>query len=211
MLVNLESVYLEFDASLRRFLHRKVSDPTAVDDVLQEIYLRIHRHADSLRERDRLQSWVYQIARNVLIDYYRRHRDNVELPETLPMPEETDEDNQAARELARSLRQMVQCLPEKYQQALILTEFEGMKQHELAQHLGLSLSGAKSRVQRAREKLKATLLDCCHVELDRLGQVLSYAPNCAACASDDYAADCDPGGSETRLPIGRETESEPMQ
>ena len=201
MNVDLESVYLEFDASLRRFLRRKVSDPTTVDDVLQETYLRIHRHADSLREPGRLQGWVYQIARNALVDYYRRHRDNVELPETLAMPDDGDDDNQAARELARSMRQMIDCLPAKYQQALILTEFEGLKQHELAEHLGLSLSGAKSRVQRAREKLKATLLDCCHVELDRLGQVLSYAPNCAACARDDRQgdADCDPGESEKSL------------
>jgi RNA polymerase sigma-70 factor (ECF subfamily) len=116
-------------------------------------------------------------------------------------PPADSDSNPAARELARSMRQMIRCLPEKYQQALLLTEFEGLKQHELAEHLGLSLSGAKSRVQRAREKLKATLLDCCHVELDRLGQVLSYTPNCAACAGDDRqgAANCGPEDQKKAL------------
>jgi len=202
MTVNLETIYFKFDADLRRFLHRKISDPTEVDDLLQETYLRIHRHADGLRKHDRLQSWVYQIARNALIDYFRRRHDNVELPETLAITDDDiDDDNQAAQELAGSLAQIIQCLPEKYQQALLLTEFEGLKQHELAERLGLSLSGAKSRVQRAREKLKAALLDCCHVELDRLGQVLSYTPNCAACASDDRqgVTDCNAEGSERSL------------
>ena len=198
MSVDIEGIYLDFDADLRRFLRSRVSDPAAVDDVLQETYLRIHRHADSLREDDRLQSWVYQITRNTLVDYYRRQRESVELPESLAMPDDNDDDNLAARELARSIRHLIGCLPEKYQQALLLTEFEGLKQHELAEYLGLSLSGAKSRVQRAREKLKETLLDCCHVELDRRGQVLSYTPNCEECVGDDskVALDCGPGGTE---------------
>jgi RNA polymerase sigma-70 factor, ECF subfamily len=195
MLVNLETVYSDFDAGLRRFLSGRLSDAAAVDDVLQQTYLHIHRRADSLREPARLQSWVYQIARNALVDYYRRQRDSVELPETVAVPDESDDENEAARDLARSMRQMLGCLPEKYQQALLLTEFEGLSQQALAEHLGISLSGAKSRVQRGREKLKAALLDCCHVELDRLGRVLNYAPNCAACGRDDYPTNCGPAAA----------------
>ena len=93
MSVDSERIYLDFDADLRRFLRSRVSDSSAVDDVLQETYLRIHRYADSLRENDRLQSWVYQITRNALVDYYRRQRDNVELPESLAMPDDRDDDN----------------------------------------------------------------------------------------------------------------------
>jgi RNA polymerase sigma-70 factor (ECF subfamily) len=78
---------------------------------------------------------------------------------------------------------MLNCLPEKYRQALLLTEYRGMTQQEVAEHLGISLSGAKSRVQRAREKLKEELLNCCHFEFDRLGKIMSYHPKCAACAS----------------------------
>lgn len=198
MSLSIETIYFDFDADLRRFLRSRLSDPAAIDDVLQETYLRIHRYSDSLRENNRLQSWVYQITRNALVDYYRRQREHVELPESLAMPDNSDDDNLAAHELAGSMRRLIGCLPEKYQQALLLTEFEGLKQHELAAHLGLSLSGAKSRVQRAREKLKETLLDCCHVELDRRGQVLSYAPNCAECVDDGSQAgkDCEPSGSE---------------
>ena len=68
----LETVYQDFDGGLRRFLGRRLDDPASVEDVLQETYLRIHRRADSLREAERLRGWVYQIARNALIDHYRR-------------------------------------------------------------------------------------------------------------------------------------------
>jgi RNA polymerase sigma-70 factor, ECF subfamily len=186
MTANLESVYADFDAGLRRFLSRRLSDPAAVDDVLQDTYLRIHRRADTLREPGRLRAWVYQIARHALIDYYRRQRDAVELPDSLP--ELLEETNDAEQDLAHSLRDMLVCLPDKYRDALYLTEFEGLSQAALAGRLGLSLSGAKSRVQRAREKLRAALLDCCHVELDRLGRVLHYEPRCEACADPDYFA-----------------------
>ncbi len=204
MSVDIEGIYLDFDADLRRFLRSRVSDPAAVDDVLQETYLRIHRHADTLRENDRVQSWVYQITRNALVDYYRRQRDSVELPESLALPEDSDDDNLAVRELAGSMRRLIGCLPQKYQQALLLTEFEGLKQYELAEQLGLSLSGAKSRVQRAREKLKDILLDCCHVELDRRGQVLSYSPNCEECVGNDgtVANDCGTDRSEEHATRG---------
>jgi len=179
-------IYRDFDAGLRRFLGRRLSDPAAVEDVLQETYLRIHRRADSLREPGRLQGWVYQIAHNALVDHYRRQRETVELTDAVPV--EPDDENEAQRELALSVQGMLRCLPEKYGQALRLTEFEGLTQTALAERLGLSLSGAKSRVQRAREKLREALLDCCHVELDRLGQVLHYEPRCAACADPNYFA-----------------------
>jgi RNA polymerase sigma-70 factor (ECF subfamily) len=190
-------IYQYFDAGLRRFLGRRLSDPAAVEDVLQETYLRIHRRAHDLREPGRLQGWVYQIAHNALVDHYRRQRETVELTDTVPVPSETDGENEAQQALARSMRDLLRCLPEKYGQALLLTEFERLTQTALAERLGLSLSGAKSRVQRAREKLREALLDCCQVELDRLGQVLHYEPRCVACADPHYFALRAAGAAQT--------------
>lgn len=183
MLLSVEPIYETLHADLRRFVARRVDDPHAVDDILQDTYLRLHSHLASLRQPERLTSWVYTITRNVIIDHYRRTRhrpDGDELPEDLALPDEPDDE--AERQLARSLSAMVDCLPKKYRQALVLADLRGLKQHELAERLGLSLSGAKSRVQRAREQLKAIFLDCCHVELDRLGGVIGYEPRCAECA-----------------------------
>ncbi|HLZ55439.1 MAG TPA: sigma factor-like helix-turn-helix DNA-binding protein, partial [Ktedonosporobacter sp.] len=71
--------------------------------------------------------------------------------------------------------------PDQDRQALVLTEYQGLTQKELGERLGLSFSGAKSRVQRAREKLKQELLACCHFELDRRGHILDYQPRCDCC------------------------------
>jgi RNA polymerase sigma-70 factor (ECF subfamily) len=88
---------------------------------------------------------------------------------------------------------MVDNLLPQDRQALILTEYHGLTQKELAERLGLSVSGAKSRVQRARERLKQQLLDCCHFELDRRGHILDYQPRCHCCVEDPCCAPTSPG------------------
>lgn len=191
MALTIESIYATLQADLRRFVARRVDDPQAVDDILQDTYLRLHTHLASVRQPERLTSWVYQITRNAIHDHYRRGRrqpEPAELLDDTPQPEEPDDE--AERQLAQSLSQMVDCLPDKYREALVLTDLHGLTQQALAGRLGLSLSGAKSRVQRARERLKVALLDCCHVELDRLGQVIGFEPRCEACAQPDYPAGC---------------------
>jgi RNA polymerase sigma-70 factor (ECF subfamily) len=80
---------------------------------------------------------------------------------------------------------MIVTLPEIYRQPLLLSEIGGMKQAEVAGQLGLSVSGAKSRIQRGRAMLKQSLLDCCHFEFDRRGSLIDYLPRqdcCEACS-----------------------------
>lgn len=189
MKADLETIWNEFDGRLRQFIFKRISNEAAAEDVLQEVYVRIHSRIHTLRAESKLQSWIYQIARNTIIDYYRSQKLTVELSETLIWPEDSDE-NDATRELAPSVKAMTNCMPEKYRQALVLTEYQGLTQREVAEQLGISLSGAKSRVQRAREKLKNILLNCCHFELDRLGNILGYQPRCGCCASKQSRGSC---------------------
>ncbi|MFO7633923.1 MAG: RNA polymerase sigma factor SigZ [Caldilinea sp.] len=190
MSVDFQAIYLDFDQRLRRFIQSKVADADAVEDILQDVYLRIHTHIDDLRDEERLESWIYQITRNAITDLYRRARPQTELSEGMPAPEAEEEG--AIQDLAGSVHGMLACLPEKYKQALTLTEIQGMTQVEMAKQLGISISGAKSRVQRAREKLKEAFLDCCHFEFDRLGMVLDYHPKCDQCASQRSCAPLNP-------------------
>lgn len=182
MSASLETIYTDFHSKLHRFIAGRVSDPDTAEDILQEVYLKIHVKIDDLREEERLESWIYQITRNAIIDYYRRKRPQDELSDQLALAPSDDVD--ATSDLVPSVSAMLDCLPPKYRQALILTEFHGLTQQELADQLRLSLSGAKSRVQRAREKLREAFLDCCHFEFDRRGRVIQYQPRCAACASE---------------------------
>ena len=190
MLMTTENLWETFHMGLRRFILQRIPDEQSADDVLQETFLKIHTRIASLRDEDKLQSWMYQIARNAIADYYRQQKATVELPEALPVPDEPVFEDEVIKDLIPSVKAMVESLPATYREALILTEYEGLTQRELAQRLGLSFSGAKSRVQRAREKLKTMLLDCCHFEFDRLGKIIDYAPNCACCTSDGCGEGC---------------------
>ena len=182
-----ERVWEEFHAPLQLFIRRRISDEEIAEDVLQDVFLKIHQHMDALEDVRKLESWIYQITRNAIIDAYRSRRQEatLEAAEALDLPEELPDDD-IVSVLLPGVRAMVRSLPELDRQALVLTEYQGLTQKELSERLGLSFSGAKSRVQRAREKLRQVLLDCCHVELDRLGQVLHYEPRCAACADPNY-------------------------
>jgi len=180
-----EDVWETFHAPLQQFIRRRVSNDATAEDLLQDVFLNIHQHVDMLRDVKKLESWIYQVTRNAIIDYYRSTRatTTLEAPEALQLSEELP-DEDVITELFPSVRAMVMSLPEQDRQALILTEYRGLTQKELAERLGLSLSGAKSRVQRARMKLKQQLLACCHFELDRRGHVIDYQPRCTCCSTD---------------------------
>jgi RNA polymerase sigma-70 factor (ECF subfamily) len=182
----LEIVWTQFCDQLCSFVRARVEDEDTAEDILQEIFIRIHAKAGTLRDMGKLQSWVYQIARNALIDYYRSRRTTVELPETLGSWEDDYEDDLAA-ELTADVREMVETLPEPYREALMLTYYEGLSQKELAKRLGLSYSGAKSRVQRARQRVRDMLMTCCHFEFDRRGAVIDYYEHCCCCAGEPHA------------------------
>jgi RNA polymerase sigma-70 factor (ECF subfamily) len=167
-----QEVWQEFRDKLRSFILKRVPDPDTADDILQEAFVRIHTHIDRLQEEDRLESWVYQIVRHAIADYYRALKPSVNVDDIPLVAEEEPED--AIKELAPCLKAIIRTLPKKYRDALMMTSFGGLTQKELAQKYNLSPSGARSQVQRAREKLKQLLLNCCHFEFDRLGRMIDY-------------------------------------
>lgn len=185
MVMTTEKIWEEFHPRIKQFILKRIPDEHNAEDILQEVFLKVHARIDTLRDEEKLQSWMYQIARNVIADYYRQHKATVALSEALLLPEEPVVDDDVVKDLLPGVRTMVDSLPDESRQALLLTEYEGLTQRELAERLGLSLSGAKSRVQRAREKLKAMLLDCCHFEFDRLGKIIDYQPRCACCTNQE--------------------------
>lgn len=180
----IESLWATYCCRLLAFIRSRVSNDADAEDILQEVFVRVHRHLCCSPDWEKPEAWFYQITRNLIIDYYRQKREWSEIPENYPSSDEREpalsEDDPEAQ-LALSLKETLQALPEPYRQALILTEYEGISQKELAHQLGMSLSGAKSRVQRARQKLLDLLLECCHIELDRRGRVIDYYACCCAC------------------------------
>jgi RNA polymerase sigma-70 factor (ECF subfamily) len=179
----MDAIWTAFAEPLRRFIRRRVGDDADVDDLLQVVFGKIHAGLGGLADAERLPAWIFQIARRALIDHFRSR---ASAPEFVGLTEglaDGSEPPGALNELAECVRPMIDRLPEPYRQALALTELEGRTQRELADALGLSLSGAKSRVQRGREQLKTLLLACCHVEVNRHGGVVDYEPRegCSGC------------------------------
>ena len=177
MTITTAQVWNDFSWRLRAFILDRITNEEDADDLLQDIFTKIHNNLTSLKDEGRLTAWVFQITRNAIADYYRQLK--VKPPEQAlaTVIVDNQDENALNREVAGWLEPMLDSLPEKYRQALRLTELEGMKHRELATELGLSLSAAKMRVRRGREKLKAVLLDCCHFELDRRGNILDYHRN----------------------------------
>ena len=175
-----EKVWHEYHAKLKAFIKSKISDVAAADDVLQNVFLKMHKGLPALQDRTKLQSWLYQIARNVISDYYRSLKPAVDIQEFLPQPG-TDPNEKTTRELSECLRPMIEQLPENYREAIILSEIEGLTQKEVSRVQGISASGAKSRVQRGRALLKEMLIDCCRLEFDHKGRLCDYEPKDGNC------------------------------
>jgi RNA polymerase sigma-70 factor (ECF subfamily) len=174
----------ELEAKLRPFVARRVHAQVDVDDVLQEVFLRMHRGLPSLRDDQRFGPWLYRVARSAIVDHLRscaRHKVNAGEPaielsvEGEASLDEPDPRN-AHQEAAASTAFFVALLPSPYREALTLTELEGLTQKQAAEMLGLSLSGMKSRVQRGRQKLRAALEQCCFIAVDARQRVIACDP-----------------------------------
>jgi RNA polymerase sigma-70 factor, ECF subfamily len=187
-----ETPWEDLSARLRGFIARRVGDETEAEDILQEVLLRIHRHGDTLQRATHVHAWVYQIARNAIADSYRARGAHAALVTALtehaPLAQSAPASADLRAELAACLAPMIDRLPDAYRQAITLTEVEGLTQEGAATRLGLSVPGMKARVQRARRRLKAMLLDCCQIELDRRGGIAAYETrdaSCRGCCAED--------------------------
>lgn len=193
--LTVEDVWRRFGAEIRTFVRRRVADPHRADDLVADILLRVHRNLSALDDHDRLAAWLFRIARNVIIDEYRRAGDNREVLEAAPgerlvkdIADPTDTED-VRRELANCLRPLLDDMSPAYRRALELTDLDGVTQAVAAEQEGITVSGMKSRVQRARKQLADLLTRCCSLTLDARGMPLDYTPpaHCHPSTSVDVA------------------------
>jgi RNA polymerase sigma-70 factor (ECF subfamily) len=187
-------LWREFAAPLRSFVSKRAPHEVDVDDVLQEVFLRIQEQLPKLRDADRIGPWIFQIARNVVADGFRRRRrreapdDPIASESTPPFTDEHERTGEAA--LTSCLAPMIRQLPGAYREAIELTELGGMTQVEAARVVGISTSGMKSRVQRGRSRLETIIKEFCRIEIDVRGAVIECDPlQTTACCGERVAAD----------------------
>lgn len=176
--MDIQKVWTEYGSQLRNFLVSKVSTPEDAEDLLQEILIKTHTNLKNLKDPEKFKSWLYQIARNTIIDYYRKQRSNVteqkisEL-ETLSV-QNSDSINPVFSELSQCVRPFLKQLPDKYREAIEATDLDGISQKDFAEELALAHSTIKSRVQRGRAMLSDLFHECCNYQLDARGNIMDY-------------------------------------
>ena len=168
----IQEIWKDLHQELEKFVHSKVKDEDVAKDILQDVFLKIYQNVHTLSDCHKLTSWVFQITRNVITDYFRSLKTSISI-ENIDIAEQ-ESDEPIYQSLSNCINLKINSLPDKYKQAILLTSFQEYSQLELASTLGISYSGAKSRVQRAKEKLKILILDCDNVETDKQGDIIDY-------------------------------------
>ena len=160
---------------LLRFVARRVSDAQEANDLVQEVFLRATRLEHGLCGIDNRRAWLYQVARNLLIDRYRLAKEEVSHADEMGLSAEVP-DLAPVEALSQCLPRVLTELSPEDREAITLCDIEGLSQQTLADRLGLTLPAAKSRIQRARRRLREQLVTACQVQFDESGQVCCFVP-----------------------------------
>ncbi len=164
----------EHRTRLLTFVRRRVASFDDAEDLVQDILLKAARHTDQLHSDSRLEAWLYRIARNAIADYYRASRPAVETLEQDVAEEDGESD--AIRDIAECIEPFIQDLEPAYRDALVMADLHRLPQAEVAERLGISVSGAKSRIQRARKQLADAYTACCELVYDASGRIMDREP-----------------------------------
>ncbi len=158
-----KEIWEQYSAELRGYLNAKTGDKELTEDILQEVFMKVHVKKAHLKFSGKIRSWLYRIALNVLNDF---HRKKANLPPVLSQEEDVVTESHSAE---NCLLPLIEELPDKYKHALLLSEIREYKQHQVAKILGISVSGAKSRIQRGRKLLQEGYMSCCNYSLNEKG------------------------------------------
>ena len=166
------ALWLEHKNALKYYIFKRVKDEDLTNDILQDVLLKVYSFCLSKSGVVNLKSWLYQIAHNTIIDYYRKNSSFKASAKEVQVAE--DEENFAFKEAVEYIEPLLNFLPKEYAIPLKMADLDGMKQAEIAKQLKLSLSATKSRIQRGRNLLKAEFITCCHLETDASGSLISF-------------------------------------
>lgn len=176
-----KTVWDLYATEVKYLILSKVKEDAIADDLLQETFIKVHVKLDSLKDTDKIKSWVFSIARHTIMDYFRSNKHNYAIAEDAFVsedgnPEHTRED---------CLRGIIKSLPKKYRDPLILSDIKGLKQAQIAEQLQLPLPTVKSQIQRARKLIAQGFVACCDFRIDDNGYLvgeLQEREHCKVCS-----------------------------
>jgi len=169
----IELIWKDYHDKLLSFIQKRVNDNNMSEDILQDVFLKILTKINTLKDSSRLRSWLYQVTRNAISDYYRDKKKADNIPVSSFDLESENEDN-IMKEVESWVGCLIKGLPDIYCEAVELSEIEGIPQKDIAKKLNISYPNARSRVQRGRNMLKNKLTECCLFNVDVYGNILDY-------------------------------------
>lgn len=172
---DLAKQYQSLRLGMLSYLRKQVTDPAVAEDLLHEVFLKALAAGERGDTPTHLSGWLYTIARNTVIDFYRAKRPMTVLPDELA--EEEPGNNFSAQALAECLRPLIEQLPPLYRETLLAADLNNKTLQSIAAEWKVSVSAVKSRASRGRKMLKEKLLACCSVEVSRSGEVVDFHPN----------------------------------
>ncbi len=156
---------LEHLNALYNFAMYLTRRPPEADDLVQETYLRAFRFAHRFQPGTHLRAWLFQILRNTFLTFYRLREREVALAEDgvpdwdVPMFHDAPDEDSRAMEIHTDLERAMRRLPEEFRTVLLLAEVEGMPLEEVARVMACPVGTVKSRIFRAKERLRGQLKD----------------------------------------------------
>lgn len=161
-------IWNQMREKLKSFAFRYTKDKALAEDIVHDVFLKVHSRLGQLKESEKLAGWIFQIARHTIMDYFRSKGKAVNLYDL-----DWEGENKPLNDcVSACLQDMMTTLPEKYRRALELTELQNISQLALARELNISYSGAKSRVQRAKQMLKDKMNAAYLIKFDSYGNVI---------------------------------------
>lgn len=163
------ALWSDYKNEMLFYILKKIKDKEIANDLSHEVLMKIYNSCCSNTEIRNVRSWMFQIAHNTTIDYLKKeNKFTDEITDVI----EKDENN-SYQEVEELIKPLIKLLPEKYAVPLLLADIEELKQAEVSKKINLSLTATKSRIQRARKLLKEKIIECCNLELDEKGNLLS--------------------------------------
>jgi len=176
----LQGIAEQFRAEIFAYIKSKVSGPATAEDLTQETFVKVGRALAKGATPEHFRGWVYQIARNTIIDFIVESRRFVPLEDSALNREASNseapdpDDGEFRKNLFSYTLNVINTFPVEDREALVLTEIDGLSREELAAELKISLTAAKSRVHRARTKLRKAIEKCCRLVTDPYGRVIDW-------------------------------------
>lgn len=162
---------------IKYFILSKVKDAVVAEDLLQETFIKVHTKLNTLKDEDKLKSWLFAIARYTVLDYFKSKK---------LVYETTDEDfifeeQKLEHTEADCLHGIIKSLPKKYRDPLFLSDIKGIKQQQIAEQLHLPLPTIKSQIQRGRKMIAQGFVDCCDFVINEEGYLVGEIKDKADC------------------------------